>query len=300
MTARGLVPNPKRVNEIGIIYGRAERMLQKEFLSITPLNFTEIRAFETKKDVRKIVEELNKSSVRWSKESVPETYRETSKIAKTQLDILGFKKNVFFDEQVHERTVKDETRETVGDYVSANLSINQTLDIYLYLMRQASNKIASIQAWDMRDEEVISNLLDDAIEMGATQWQLQKLIQGHFDEVVGGAQFININGRNYNLKKYSKMVARTRLRTVQSKATINQCKYHDEDLVEVSNHGTKTPICLPFEGNTYSITGKTKLFPQLPEEPPFHPNCWHFIFPTSEEAIAWRVEQEAPFEPGEV
>ena len=84
------------------------------------------------------------------------------------------------------------------------------------------------------------------------------------------------------------MVARTRLRKVQSDAVIETAKQFESDLVEISDHGTETEICEQYEGNVYSLFGKTPGYDVIDQYPPFHPNCQHHMFPTSEEAIAYR------------
>ena len=194
----------------------------------------------------------------------------------------------------------DEIETTNEVYLRANVSINLTADTYTYLMSGAAARIATIEFWDMRDEEIIADLLDEAIEAGASRWAVAKLVMGHFQELIGEGQFININGRNYNLKKYSKMVARTRLRKVQSEAVIRMSEEFGTDLVQVSDHGTTTPICLPFEGNVYSISGKNKDHPVLPERPPFHPNCQHNISPTSERIIARNPQRRVSQQPRDI
>ena len=49
------------------------------------------------------------------------------------------------------------------------------------------------------------------------------------------------------------------------------------DIVQVSNHGTTTPICKQFEGKFFSLRGETRGIPLLTVAPPFHPNCKHIL-----------------------
>ena len=37
----------------------------------------------------------------------------------------------------------------------------------------------------------------------------------------------------------------------------NMAEEYGNDLIEISDHGTESEICKPFEGNTYSISGNT-------------------------------------------
>jgi len=190
----------------------------------------------------------------------------------------------------HRNSVDDYIDLTANDFIKANQSIRQNVSIYLMLSRQATSAAQQIQAFDLRDEEIIAKLLDDAIREGASRGQLEQLIRRHFQRKLYEQKFININGRNYNMIKYAKMVARTRIRQLQSEAVINACKQYENDLVEVSDHSTTTEICIPFEGNIYSISGTHPRYPALLESPPYHPNCMHSIAPTSE--IAMRIEEQ--------
>ena len=228
---------------------------------------------------------MNKYVVRWSRDSVTEAYKNGMTTSRVSLNILGAKRDPFFDQKIHRHTVEADEILTDEVYIKANESIKVNMGIYFYLLRQAHDDVMQIQAFDLRDEEVIAGLLDDAIQEGASRGKLESLIRQHFKRELYEKKFININGRNYNLTKYAKMVARTRLRKVQSDSVKNMCNQYENDLVYISNHGTTTPICIPYEGNVYSINGKTPGYETLSEWPPFHPNCQHYASPTSIEAI---------------
>jgi hypothetical protein len=95
----------------------------------------------------------------------------------------------------------------------------------------------------------------------------------------------------YNLGAYARMVARTTLREAQTQATLDLCATYENDLVEVSYHGTDCDICLEYEGKVYSLSGNDPNYPVLDEQPPFHPNCKHDILPTSEAEISVRERE---------
>lgn len=299
----GKIPEPDDVIKIGRLYGAVETDLKSEFRSLTPIDFTELKGMEFKRSVERSVQTLNRDAIKWSNMAVPDAYIDAAKKAELLLKIEKVKPDPLFDERIHKRTIMDEIETTSEVLLRANVSINLTADTYTYLIRTAAAKMATFEFWDMRDEEIIADLLDDAIELGASRWAVAKLIMGHFEGLIGEGQFININGRNYNVKKYSKMVARTRLRKVQSRAVLRMCEEYNNDLVQISDHGTISERCLPFEGNVYSVSGKDKEYPVLPEPPPFHPNCQHNLSPTTPAIIARnpqrRVSQQPWFTGGE-
>jgi len=284
----GLIPDPPRVNELSRYYAIMGNKIKDELLRLDALDFTETLAMSVQKNVQELVDKMNRRAIRWSNKATPEAYRDAAEISKTTLNTLGAEKDPLFDPIIHTKSIKDNEEVTEKTLIEANLSINTNIAMYIYLMRQAHDDIMQIQAFDLRDEEVIARLLDDTIKEGGSRGDLQRLIRQHFNRELYEKKFININGKNYDMIKYAKTVARTRLRTVQSDAVKNMAAQFDNDLIEISDHGTESDICKPFEGETYSISGQTPGYETITEWPPFHPNCEHFASPTSGEAALLR------------
>lgn len=115
-----------------------------------------------------------------------------------------------------------------------------------------------------------------------------RAVKEYYRERFGEAQFIRINARNYEMRAYADLVAKTRLRVVQSEAVKNSCQQYQNDLVEISSHNTVCNICIPYEGNVYSVSGGHPKYPYLDAWPPFHPRCQHSAAPTSEIALEAR------------
>lgn len=270
------------------MYRIMEKEITREMLSVDIGNYREMKTVKTQEKIDRLIKMLNRSAMKWSKVAVPEAYNEGHEVAKTRLEILGAEKNEEFPEKTHERAVEFETDKMVDVLIEADLSIKINVGMYLYLVRQASRGLTQIQEFDFRDEEFIAGLLDDAIRAGETRGYAKRLVMDHIKAEVGEGKFIQIRGRNYNMSKYADLVAKTRLRTVQTEAVLNSCKQYENDLVEVSAHGTECLICIPYEGNIYSLSGNHPVYPLLDAYPPFHPRCQHNIRPTSEAALEWR------------
>ncbi|TGK36171.1 phage capsid protein [Leptospira gomenensis] len=94
---------------------------------------------------------------------------------------------------------------------------------------------------------------------------------------ISDGNYLEINGRNYNVSSYSEMLTRTRLREAQTAGVQKYAEHTGNDLVQVSDHDTLTEICKKFEGHIYSISGKSKKYPKLEKWTPFHRNCLHVI-----------------------
>ena len=285
---QGLIPNRKRVYELRRYYNAMANQLKDDLLMLEVRTFKETKAISLQKKVDSTVRRMNRFSLNWSHESAPEAYRQAAMITRTSLDILGAKKNVDFDNKIHSQSIEKGGDITASVLLKANKSINVNIGTYIYLIRQAAKTAAQIQAFDLRSEEIISKLLDKTIRAGGSRQDLMRLIRIHFKREIYQKKFINISGRNYNLISYAETVARTRLRIIQSEAVKNLCAQYDNDLIEISDHGTDCIICIPWEGNIYSISGKHPIYPYLEAWPPFHPRCEHSAGPTSEEAIAVR------------
>lgn len=85
---------------------------------------------------------------------------------------------------------------------------------------------------------------------------------------------------------YAELVARTKIIEASSQSVIATAVETGSDLVQISSHNTKTPLCAEYEGKIFSISGKDPDFPMLDAEPPFHPNCMHTMTITFREALA--------------
>ena len=284
----GRIPSRSRVRELERIYRIVEREIVKEMFLVDIGNYRELKAIKTRENIDGLIKMLNKAAIKWSKEAVPEAYEKGYAVSKTRLEILGAQKDGEFNNKIHVQAIEHQIDETMDVLIKANQSINLNVAMYLYLTQQAFRGIMQIQAFDFRDEELIADLLDDAIRAGETRTYAKNLVMDYIKSEVGEGKFIQIRGRNYNMEKYADGVAKTRLRVVQTESVLNSCKEYDNDLVQVSDHGTTTPICLPYEGNVYSLSGKSSAYPYLDAYPPFHFRCQHHISPTSEVALGVR------------
>ena len=287
---QGLIPLRDRVKELEKIYRIAGKDIAKALSLFDIGNYQELKVMKTEQEVDRIVKKLNRSVIKWADNAIPEAYRKGYDVSRTRLEILGAEIDKEFPPITHKNAAGDYTDNTIDVLLKANMSIKPNVAIYLYLARQASNSLMQIQEFSFENEEVLMGILDDAIEEGASRGKLEQLIRVHFKRDLYERKFIKINGRNYDMIKYARMVARTEMRTVQSAAVKNTCQQFNNDLVEISSHGTdcRSNICQQYEGNVYSISGNHPVYPVLDSWPGWHQNCEHSAAPTSEVALEWR------------
>lgn len=109
----------------------------------------------------------------------------------------------------------------------------------------------------------------------------------------GVTAFTDKAGRNWSLHTYATMVSRSTSRQAEILSVITADP--EQDLYQISAHGTTCALCAPYEGRVYSRNGKDPDFPPLsdafgkmdPAGPDdlsnswlnIHPNCLHSLRP---------------------
>jgi hypothetical protein len=88
---------------------------------------------------------------------------------------------------------------------------------------------------------------------------------------------IDSGGKLWKPSNYAGMYARTRGRDAQTETHIAQLKEEGINTVQISNHGTDTPICLQYEGKVFALGPNDMGLDVLPYGPTYHPNCKHRI-----------------------
>ena len=238
--------------------------------------------------IRDIVKDLDAASKRWLEASVARHYARSAAKARTALEILG-KKSV--RKRVYDRRFQL-IEDTAVILRRANASIVATAARILALTAMAAREIAAlrqssaVQEFEFEEaERHVATLARRAVAREESAGTLLKKVRSYLIDLIGDGKFVDIKGRRYDMKKYSKMVAHTALAEAQTAATIDLCNEYDNDLVQWSDHGTECPECEVFEGNVYSVSGRHPRYPYLDAEPPIHPNCEHALLPTSDIAL---------------
>ena len=119
----------------------------------------------------------------------------------------------------------------------------------------------------------------------------------------GVTAFIDKAGRKWSLHTYCSMVSRTTSRQAEVLAVLTADP--QQDLYQISSHGTTCALCAPYEGRVYSKSGTDPDFPPLaaafgkqdPAGPDIlantwlniHPGCLHSILPYT---TVGRTEEE--------
>ena len=91
-------------------------------------------------------------------------------------------------------------------------------------------------------------------------------------------------GRNIPIGVYAETLARSIVAETQNTCIKNIAKENGYDLVKMTSHSGACPVCVPYEGRVYSLSGKDKRFPYIKNVPGYsagynniHPRCSHRI-----------------------
>jgi hypothetical protein len=138
------------------------------------------------------------------------------------------------------------------------------------------------------------------IAEGKTRVQVSREIKGRL-LAEGKLKFTDKLGRDWDLDRYTEMVARTTTRQAMTEGTINRLAEHNVQLAQVSAHNA-ADFCIYYENVIVSLTGEAVAgYPPMSAingGPPFHPNCAHVLTPfvialaTGKEQMAGKIEPE--------
>lgn len=300
-----LVPLKSQVDRIQSAYAGAAKRIVDILSALDPATFTSADHGATLRKVQEVIVILNDQVRSWAPEAIRAAYKESAGVAQTRLELIGAKKLPVnrYNPARHDRKIDALTRFVLRDFYKANLTMEKTAKKYLAVMLQAATNIKKVgQIQEFSEEEVLGYIKRivsgslrartkyNAGEAHLTVQDIAAKIRTKLTDVMKGGDFITINGRNYNIRSYAELVARTRMREAQTEATKELCKQFDNDLVVFSAHDSPCDECSRREGQVYSLSGDNPRYPTLAaeDEPPIHPNCEHTLNPTSATAIAYR------------
>lgn len=276
----------KRFSALKSKLTRAENRLQK--ISQEILNTSSIRPQSYWKDIEKRISaeyvKMNTEFSAFAKTEIPKRYKNSVyqmhnkiKALKSVTEQATMTATKLINTNGARQIVQALYSDAVSRFAAGAFSGQQTMKS---LIRETQQVLVN--------ESFINKTIAESFEEGNvrkakavlnTEFQ-KKLVNSVVDK-----KYIVINGRRYNPNSYSELLLRTKFHEAHSQAAKATSMNYGTDLVIISSHNTTTEICLPFEGKVFSISGKDNRFPLLQEEPPFHPNCLHLMYPQFESGM---------------
>lgn len=280
-------------------YGELQKFINKTLFSAKV--FTERDNIQ--RQISKKLLEMNSFAYRFSRRYILRAYFdaqiESEKTFK-KLEIDRVKKRTDYSVKVADNFVKI--------VIKRNRSIEKSVKSFLKAIKKSDKKLR-VELQNFTETEFRKEI-DKVIKAGLTakfrqigrrrervtksRYEIQRDLMLMFKKKYGEINFIQITGkdgisRNYDIKKYSKMLARTEIIKAKTDAVLQSSKEHGSDLVIVSRHANPCPICQPYEGQVYSISGDSDKYPSYSDiSVPFHPNCGHSLSPISEISIKFQ------------
>ena len=125
----------------------------------------------------------------------------------------------------------------------------------------------------------------EKVSSGRTVKQMQRsLVQMLEEKGIAAIEYMRGGKKCYmSLNAYAKLVARSTVHEARNTANINLGVRIGNDLVKMSSHFGSCPICAPYEGRVFSVSGTNPNYPALYDTPwssayqNFHPHCRHIL-----------------------
>jgi hypothetical protein len=81
----------------------------------------------------------------------------------------------------------------------------------------------------------------------------------------GVPSIVDRAGRQWTTEAYANMVIRSNVRNVTTAVQMERGRQYGSDLIEVSAHAGARPLCAPYQGRVFSVSGKTEGYQKLSE-----------------------------------
>ncbi len=206
-------------------------------------------------NVQAILEDLLTGNRQWCEQAIPRVYVAAAEYA-DQLTGMTGKVSAGFG-AIHQQAVKVLADNTFGRLESVRQVIGRrSEDLYRqYALEATRQSVIGYKTW----KQVSTDFRDRLRAEGITG-------------------FTDAAGRNWNMKTYAEMVARTTTAQAHWEGTSNRLLEHGIDLVVISSHAGACEKCEPWQGKIVSLTGKTPGYPTMQQaiDAGFrHPNCRH-------------------------
>jgi hypothetical protein len=249
--------------------------------------------------VREIVKRLDIIATAWARASIRNAYESKRKEIGAAAKAVG---NLETGKEIdREGTIKRRAAKAAEEFIKINASIMGTVSEFMSAYNQAFGAVEAakqneqIQAMSAGMAKIMEKKVGYYLARGYSEGAISRKLRSYLEKLVKGEDFIEINGRQYQLKALAENIARSELHEAYVEATIDECRKWDNDLVQFSRHDDPCELCAPLEGMVFSISGEDEDFPPLdepvsvqtekgvvevdPKAP--HPRCEHNLNPVT-------------------
>lgn len=227
------------------------------------------------KEAERLLYRVRKRFRSWITANVPKIYQKTVRSYVTSENLLKAKKSKTIGPLSVDRLLK----QGLTDMNRAALEGKKNIENLINVVFERNITATKQNIIDEVTVNIKAAKSADSAKLVGKSELYKELVANSID-----GKFLKVKGkdgktRNYKIKSYANLVARTKYVEAHTEAILDVARANDTDLVQCSSHNTTTPYDKQFEGKVFSISGKNKKFPILIDRPPFHPNCLHFLNP---------------------
>jgi vacuolar-type H+-ATPase subunit F/Vma7 len=216
-------------------------------------------------DINKITSDLERETKNWLVVEIPQEYKRGSQQAVADASKLGLTLDKTGFGQVHKEAIQALTEDAYLDFAAGIEGV-----------RRAGRGFVSEIVKKKINERIVSGQLEGKA-LDTVKKEIKQLV-----EDTGFTALVDRGGKHWSIDSYAEMLVRTHVIKANGEGTKNRLLTNQVDLVEISKHNSSCPICQPYEGEVYSLTGGSKGYKKAPELP-IHPNCRHTYLPYIED-----------------
>ena len=206
----------------------------------------------------------------WGNRHIPKIYNE---------GVQQAQRSVNAQYKAADRTPPDIARMTSADFDSISI-LQRNLNTDL---TNAVDHVGRMMEDEIRKAGLQASL--EKVSSGKTVKQMQRnLVQMLENKGVAAIEYMRGGKKCYmSLDAYAELVARSTVHEARNTANINLGVRIGNDLVKMSSHFGSCPICAPYEGRVFSVSGTNPNYPALYDTPwsstyqNFHPHCRHIL-----------------------
>jgi hypothetical protein len=217
--------------------------------------------------VREIVRRLDIIATAWARASIRNAYESKRKEIGAAAKVVG---NLETGKEIdREGTIKRRASKAAEEFIKVNASIMGTVSEFMAAYNQAfgavnaAKQTEQVQAMAAGMTKIMEKKVGYYLARGYSEGAISRKLRSYLEKLVKGEDFIEINGRQYQLKALAENIARSELHEAYVEATIDECRKWDNDLVQFSRHDDPCELCAPLEGMVFSISGDDEDFPPL-------------------------------------
>lgn len=252
----------KMIDVYALALARMKAIAQGD-IDNTKSNRIRIQAAEKIVEIQRQIKWLKKHNAEWAEKYIPDAYKYGMYQDEKLLNkITGGKYDRTFS-MMHREAAMVAVEATVADFNILADAMEQTFVGYIRRVQMELSKQA-----------IATTIAGGIVEGQGRQTIGKRLLDQMRDNVNNG--MVTVGKVTMNAKRYSDLLARTLTRSARTDGVINTMKEYEIDLVQFNNTGA-VDFCRIYEGQIFSLSGKSKRFPKLVYRPPLHPNCTHSI-----------------------